>query len=185
MAKAFGREKMLSHVIFWAADAGITFGFLLILVRWIGETQISQVTYFNWVAGACMGNVGANMLTSQSILDVIKYATILFFFSFATVIAAWLSLKSKKFRDVASGVPVVLLKDGEMIDSHLKQCKINHDLLIQLLREQGYFNYRDIKWAILEPTGTLSVLPKEEGHITSEKGQNPSSQERRTNQHIK
>ncbi|WP_067620947.1 DUF421 domain-containing protein [Alicyclobacillus acidiphilus] len=152
-------KKMAIHWLTVALTTVITFTILLALVRWIGETQISQATYFNWVAGACMGNIAANMITSEGASGVITGAIQLFFFSCITILASTLSLKSRWFRRVASGEPVILIHRGEYNLKHMKKSKIDLDLLRQLLREQGYFDYRQIEYAILEPTGSLSVLP--------------------------
>lgn len=148
-----------------------TFPFLLLLVRWIGKTQISQSTYFNWVAGACMGNIGANIITSHKFQDILLNATELFLFAGITVLASFIALKSKKFRAVTSGLPLILVNDGKIIYENLKKSKVNKDLLKELLREQGHFDYEKIKWAILEPTGILSVLPFEEEPLADDTDQ--------------
>lgn len=180
---------MYTHWLFMSGVSVITFALLLALVRWIGETQISQATYFNWVAGACMGNISANMLSSNNVHGVIDSGMELVFFSAVTIIASVLSLKNRGFRKMTSGEPVVLIHHGEYIYKHLKQSKINLDLLKQMLREQGYFNYENIEYAILEPTGGLSVLPmdkKEEvDQSTVSQKQNSNKDKRQTSQHIK
>ncbi|MFB5193051.1 DUF421 domain-containing protein [Alicyclobacillus fastidiosus] len=176
------------HLLFTTAAAVITFIILLILVRWIGQTQISQSTYFNWVAGACMGNIAANMLASTSIHSIVDGAIQLVAFSAVTIVAALIAIKSKRFRLITSGKPVVLIHQGEYILPHLKQTKVNVDLLHQMLREQGYFDYRSIKYAILEPTGSLSVLPIDEQKPREDnvsQTTNPSASRRQESEHVK
>ncbi|WEG11882.1 DUF421 domain-containing protein [Pullulanibacillus sp. KACC 23026] len=150
------------HWLFNVLTTCITFPFLLLLVRWIGKTQISQATYFNWVAGACMGNIGANIIASSDIKGIVNSAVQLFLFSGLTVLASYIALKSRKFRSATSGLPLVLINNGRIVFENLKKSKVNKDLLKQMLREQGHFNYEAIRWAILEPTGILSVLPMKE-----------------------
>lgn len=167
----------------------ITFSILLALVRWIGETQISQATYFNWVAGACMGNIAANMITSTGVSGVVTGGLQLVCFSFITIIASTISLKNRWFRRIASGEPVVLVHRGQYILKHLKKSKVDLDLLRQLLREQGYFDYKQVEYAILEPTGSLSVLPKKEMSSTKDEStaqtKNPKTIQREESNHIK
>lgn len=181
---------MLTHVVFMAVAAIITFGFLLLLIRWIGETQVSQATYFNWVAGACMGNIAANMLSANTWATIWQSAVELAMFAGVTVLAAFFALKSKHFRSLTSGVPILLVHKGEFVFEHMKRGKINQDLLKQMLREQGYFDYQQIETAILEPTGSLSVLPKStqnnaESDDSKASNQESSVKSRKESPHIK
>lgn len=178
------------HWIFAASTSLFTFVLLLTLVRWIGETQISQATYFNWVAGACMGNVAANMLSSTNVATIANSAVQLVFFSAVTILASWLAIKNRRFREMASGKPLILIHNGERVYNHMKRSKVDTDLLKQMLREQGYFDIRDIKYAILEPTGSLSVLPQEEKETHEQnpdvsQTENPSKKNRQGSQNIK
>jgi len=56
--------------------------------------------------------------------------------------------------------PVVLVSQGTIIDKELKKAKLNTPLLMSELRIKGYQNISDIAYAILEPTGKMSVIPK-------------------------
>lgn len=137
----------------------ITFALLLVLARWIGSTQLTQLTFFNWVAGASMGNIAANMIDAETFHDWGSNAFALIVFTFASVLATWIALKNRQFRRVANGEPVVLIHHGQLLRDNLRRAKVNLDVLMMLLREKGYFSYNDVDYAILEPTGNLSILP--------------------------
>ncbi|MCL6515452.1 DUF421 domain-containing protein [Alicyclobacillus sp.] len=145
----------------------VTFAVLLGLVRWIGSTQLTQLTFFNWVAGASMGNLAANMIGAGNTRDWVAACYSLVVFTAATVLAATLALKVRGFRRVAGGEPVVLIHKGTILRENLKRTKVNLDVLMMLLREKGYFSYGDIEYAILEPTGNLSILPTQESQSAS------------------
>lgn len=139
----------------------LTFGVLLLLVRWIGSTQLTQLTFFNWVAGASMGNIAANMIAANSVKDWMEACYALVIFALASVLAAFVALKSRHFRRIANGEPIVLIHKGLILRWNLRRTKVNLDVLMMLLREKGYFSYGDIEFAILEPTGNLSILPRQ------------------------
>lgn len=162
----------------------VTFALLLLLARWIGSTQLTQLTFFNWVAGASMGNIAANMIDAKTASDWWSNAYALVVFTFASVAAAFLALKSRQFRRVANGEPVVLIHRGVLMRGNLRRTKVNVDVLMMLLREKGYFSYKDVDYAIMEPTGNLSILPTvasqsaskrdlADGPDLSDKGQGP------------
>lgn len=178
---------MFNQWLFDVMSTLFTFSFLLILIRWIGKTQITQATHFTWVAGACMGNLGANMLSTNSVKGIFNNAIELVLFSALTVLASFISLKSPRFRSMASGTPMILINHGDILYDNLKKSKVNKDLLEQMLREQGHFDYHEIKWAILEPTGSLSILPLGDDSTDKQNHsrQNPLSKKRKKNQPIK
>lgn len=160
---------MTAHVLFMTAITLLTFLILLLLVRWIGSTQLSQITFFNWVAGACMGNLGANMIASRSVKDWAQGTYLLVVFTAATIIAAFLALKFRGLRRLANGEPIVVIHKGQLLRQNLRRTKLNIDVLMMLLRQKGYFAYEEIDYAILEPAGSLSILPLQEAQSVSKK----------------
>jgi uncharacterized membrane protein YcaP (DUF421 family) len=148
--------------LFLTLSTLLTFGVLLVFVRWIGSTQLTQLTFFNWVAGASMGNIAANMIAANNIREWVSTCYSLLIFTLASVLAAFVALKSRDFRRIANGEPIVLIHKGVILRDNLKRTKVNLDVLMMLLREKGYFAYNFIEFAILEPTGNLSILPAQE-----------------------
>jgi uncharacterized membrane protein YcaP (DUF421 family) len=145
--------------LFLTLSAITTFAILLLLVRWIGSTQLTQLTFFNWVAGASMGNVAANMLSTTDVKTWVGNCYSLIVFTAVSIAAANIALKSRTFRGVTTGEPIVLVHKGVILRENLRKTKVNLDVFMMLLREKGYFSYNDIEFAILEPTGNLSILP--------------------------
>ncbi|WP_258111323.1 YetF domain-containing protein [Alicyclobacillus sp. SP_1] len=148
---------------FLTLSTPVTYALLLLLARWIGSTQLTQVTFFNWVAGASMGNIAANMIVATTPAEWTVSGFTLILFTICSVAAAWLAMKSRAFRKTAGGQPLVLIHHGHILHSHLQKARLNLDDVLMLLREQGYFSLHDVQFAILEPSGNLSVLE----HITS------------------
>lgn len=147
------------HFAFLTVSTLLTFALLLVFVRWIGSTQLTQLTFFNWVAGASMGNLAANMMSARTVLDWSSACYTLLIFTLVTIAAAYVALKSRSFRRISNGEPIVLIHKGSILRENLRRTKVNLDVLLMLLREKGYFSYKDIQYAILEPTGNLSILP--------------------------
>jgi uncharacterized membrane protein YcaP (DUF421 family) len=157
------------HWLLIASFTVLTFFILLLFVRWIGSTQLSQITFFNWVAGACMGNIGANMISAHSAKGWTENFFALLVFTLATIVAAWISLKNRGLRRLANGEPVILIHKGILLRENLRKSKVNIDVLMMLLRQKGYFAYQQIEYAILEPAGSLSILPVQEAQSVSKK----------------
>lgn len=74
--------------------------------------------------------------------------------------SAWISLKSQRFRNWFDGKPSIIIKHGKVDEREMKKQRYNfNDLLLQL-REHEIQQVGDVAYAILEPSGKLSVFEK-------------------------
>src|SRR5699024_10766192 len=77
-------------------------------------------------------------------------------------LADLLALKSKTIRDLVQGKSTVMIKEGKVLEDNLKKERLASDDLLYHLREHNIFRVADVEFALLEPTGKFSVLPKTE-----------------------
>ncbi|WP_019241596.1 MULTISPECIES: DUF421 domain-containing protein [Bacillus] len=134
---------------------------LLIITKILGKKQITQLSFFEYVTGITIGNIGAEVVTGldQSIplgiLAMVVTAAIPF-------IAGLISLKSKKFRDLVDGKGTVFIKDGKILEDNLKKEKMTIDEFSEMLRNKDVFDIGEVEYAALEAAGDLSVMLKKE-----------------------
>lgn len=124
-------------------------------IRIIGHRSISQMTAYDFAAIMIMANVAAEPLVykteSKSLIGSLVIALM-------SVFIGWLSLR-KPFYNLDVN-PSILIVNGKILQEELGKNRINLPFLLSLLRLQGYANVSDVEYAILEPNGNLSVLPK-------------------------
>ena len=77
-----------------------------------------------------------------------------------SVAVSWVSFRSGKVRLVTEGEPIILVQDGEIIERNLRRERLTHGDLEEEARRQQVASLGDIRWAILEKEGTISVIPK-------------------------
>lgn len=77
------------------------------------------------------------------------------------IVFAFISLKSKHFRDVVEGKPTLIINKGKIDEKEMKKQRYNFDDLLLQLREQNVRNIADVEFAILETSGKLTVFEKE------------------------
>ena len=70
------------------------------------------------------------------------------------------SLKIPNFRKLLDGKPTIIIHNGKVDENAMKSQRYNFDDLLLQLREQGIFSISEVDFAILEPSGKLSVLKK-------------------------
>ncbi len=78
------------------------------------------------------------------------------------IILSILMLKSSKFRDIICGNPIVIIEDGKILEKQLKKLRISYEDLYSILRQQEVFDISEIKIAIVETNGSVSLLKNKE-----------------------
>ena len=78
------------------------------------------------------------------------------------VLLATLCRKSRRARRILCGNPCIIIKDGRINEHMLKDLRLSIDDVMEALRLAGTPNLSDIRYAIVETNGQLSVLLKSE-----------------------
>lgn len=129
---------------------------LLLLTRLIGKQQISQLTFFDYVTGITIGSMAATISIDNTVQ--FTHGLIgLIFLSILSFITSKLSLKNTKLKNVIDGSPAVLIQNGVIIYENLKKERFSVVDLLEELRLNGTFNLNDVKFAVLERSGKVSI----------------------------
>lgn len=144
---------------------------LFLFTKILGKKQISEISFFEYISGITIGSVAGEVIMG---LDSNMGHGILaiFLFGSITFLVDFLSLKSNSFRDFVEGKGTIFIKDGKIMEDNLKKEKYSTDELGSLLRQKSVFNVADVEFAVLEPTGDLSVLLKKENRPLTAKDLN-------------
>ncbi|MBU8918161.1 DUF421 domain-containing protein [Bacillus sp. FJAT-29953] len=134
---------------------------LLLLTRLLGRKQVSQLTFFNYITGISIGTI-AGSLTVDPTLKVSSGFVSLLTWCGLTLLVAFFDVKSRSFRKVIEGEPVIVIKHGKILEHVLKKQRLDMDELQVLLRNKDVFSIEEVDYAILETNGELSVLLKEQ-----------------------
>lgn len=138
----------------------IAFITLLILTRFMGRKEISQLTFFNFVSAIAIGTLGASLAVDNS-MSITNGLIALIAWSAFTIIIGLLDIKSPKIRFAIEGEPRILIKKGQIMEHELRRVRLDVDALEALLRKKNVFSVSDVDYAIFETDGSLSVMKKE------------------------
>ena len=131
----------------------IMVGLRLLGKRQIGELEPSELVLtmmLSDLATVPMQDFGIPLLSG-----IIPICTLLAL----SLLMSQLSLQSLRFRDMVCGKPSVLIREGVIQQQAMRQNRYTLDELLEELREQGYGDLQEVKYAILENSGQLSILP--------------------------
>lgn len=130
---------------------------IVIILRIMGKREVGELGVIDIVVFVIMAEVAAFALDSpdQKILQSIVPMIILLIIQ---LLSSFISLKSKKFRNIVDGEPTIIIRHGQILEHEMRKQRYNLDDLFQQLREQQIGSVHEVSFAYLEPSGNLSVF---------------------------
>ena len=136
----------------------ILYFLLMVGLRLMGKRQIGELEPGELVLTMMISDLATVPMQDFGIpllAGVIPILTLLAL----SLLLSQLSLRSLRFRRLMCGAPAVLIRDGVIQQSVMRENRFTVDELLEELRGQGVAQVSDVKYAILENSGQLSVLP--------------------------
>lgn len=135
---------------------------LLIIIRLSGRRTLAQMTPFDLVIILVISETTQQAMLGEDFS--ITNAIILILTLFTTDIAlSYLKRWSPRAAHVIDGVPTILVADGSYDEVALRGCRLQREDVMAAARSQeGVESVSDIKFAILEVSGNISIIKKEQ-----------------------
>ncbi|MFG6148402.1 DUF421 domain-containing protein [Halobacillus sp. B23F22_1] len=143
----------------------VTYFLILVIFRLMGKREIGELSVMDLVVFIMLAEIAVFLIEKpdDSIWRAIVPMAVLLTIQWAS---AALSLRSKKFRDWFDGKPSVLIKHGKIDEREMRRQRYNFSDLLLQLREQEIQHIADVDFAILEPSGKLSVFKNKENETS-------------------
>lgn len=136
--------------------------FLLIIFRITGKRSLDQVTTFDFVLLLIISETTQQALLGEDFSITNAFLLIMTLFVLDQVLS-WLKGKSRMMQRLAEGLPVVLLENGEPFHERMRQSQVDEQDILEAARElQGLERLDQIKYAVLERHGGITIIPKPE-----------------------
>jgi len=137
----------------------LVYVFLILILRATGKRQIGQMSPFDLVLLMVLSNAvqnsmngGDNSVSSGLILAVTLVG--------ANWIVGKITTSSKVMEKLVEGSPQILFHNGKVYGKALEDSQITREELLSAVRKSGFADLQQIRSAILENDGTISVIPK-------------------------
>ena len=129
-----------------------------VALRMMGKRQIGELQPSELVVTILISELAAIPMQDNAIPLIYGIIPILTLCALE-VLLSYLMLKNCKAREILMGRPSMIIEEGIIDKSELLRLRFNMDDLITELRLLGYTNLKDIRFAIIETNGKLSVVP--------------------------
>ena len=137
-----------------------TYFFLLLIFRISGKRSLAEITTFDAVLLLIVSEAiqqalidGDESMTNAFLLVLTLIGT--------NVLMQWMSTRSPKFDNFFNDTPLVLIEDGQMHRDRMKRVRVTEDDILEQGRALlGVERLDQIKYAVLERSGGITVIPK-------------------------
>ncbi|WP_100406579.1 DUF421 domain-containing protein [Bacillus solitudinis] len=134
---------------------------ILFILRFMGKREIGQLSLLDFVVSIMIAELAVISIEDVNVPMMNTIVPILML-SLIQIVFAYVSLKSEKVRDLVDGEPSVLINEGKIDEGEMRKQRYNFDDLLVQLRQKNISNLSDVEFAILEPSGKLSVIEKKD-----------------------
>ncbi len=135
----------------------VVYLFMVIALRIFGKKQLSQLNTADVILILLISNSVQNAMVGNntSLYGGIVAALALFIvnFVFKKVMA-----KSNFIRNLVQDTPEILIHNGKIAFATIAKLGITNDELLEAMREHGVEYYKDVKLAMFEIDGSISII---------------------------
>ena len=130
---------------------------LLVGIRLTGQRQLGQMTSFDLVLLLIIANAVQNAMVGPdtSLVGGLVAAGVLLVWH---QVIARVRRTSRSASRLIAGEGIMLINQGNVLEEHLTRAGLTTEELLQALREHGVGRVADVRLAVLEPDGAISVI---------------------------
>jgi uncharacterized membrane protein YcaP (DUF421 family) len=131
---------------------------LLVGLRFAGKRELGQMTVFDLVVVLLIANAVQNAMTGPdfSVQGGLIAAAVLLILN---RLIASVRVHNESWGRLLEGMPTVLVQDGQFLDPRLRKEGLERSQIEMAIREHGIEDLADVRLAVLETDGSISVVP--------------------------
>jgi uncharacterized membrane protein YcaP (DUF421 family) len=134
---------------------------LLLIFRVAGKRTLAQITTFDFVLLLIISEVVQQAMIANDNSMVNAFLLVITLIGMDIGISLW-TMKSEKFAKLVDSVPLVLIEDGKILKERMNKSRVDEGDILSKARElQGLERLDQIKYAILERSGGITIIPQE------------------------
>jgi uncharacterized membrane protein YcaP (DUF421 family) len=139
--------------------AAAAFVFVFLLLRVTGRRELSTLEPFDLILLVVIGDLVQQGVT-QSDMSFTGLVLAVGTFTILAVSTSWLSYRFKAMRKVLEAAPLVVIEHGKPVEHNMHAERLTLEEVAEAARLQQVASLDDVEWAIIEPTGQISIIPR-------------------------
>lgn len=140
--------------------AAFMYIFLMFIIRVAGTRTLSEMTNFDFILLLIIGDASQQAITSND-YSVTNAIIVIITFIVMDMLLAILKNKFPGFDRFIDGSPLIIVNQGKQVKKNMEKMKVGENDILEAARKtQGLERMDQIKYAILEKDGEITIVPK-------------------------
>ena len=132
--------------------------FLVLILRVSGKREVGQMSILELIVILIISDAVQNSMVGENSTLWGGLVAVLTLLALDFGLKA-LSSRSRRVRRVVEGEPRLLIRDGRLLDKALREEGVEPEQVRAAVRSQGIARVEDVRLAVLEIDGSISVIP--------------------------
>lgn len=141
--------------------AAVVYLVLLVLFRLAGKRALSETTTFDLVLLLIISEAVQQAMIDgdDSMTNALVVVTTLVGMN---IFIGWLACRYRAFNRLVENVPLVIVENGKPLRDHMRKSHVEDaDVMTAARENHGIERMDQIKYAVLERSGGISIIPKD------------------------
>ncbi|WP_201861391.1 DUF421 domain-containing protein [Microvirga soli] len=143
--------------------AAFIYFFLLIVFRIAGRRTLSEMTTFDFVLLLIIGEATEPVLLGDD-PSVVYAAIVIITLLFINIAMSLIKSRWKTMEKLMDGVPTIIVEHGRLMQDRMSTARVSRDDVMEAARRMhGIERLEQIKYAIVEVSGGITIVPQASG----------------------
>ena len=149
--------KMMFSVIFRTTIVTLL---IVFVIKWLGNKRLGQLSTIELIIILGLGNAVSEPMLNPTETSISRVFTVIIIAIAIFKMYDYLTTRYKKFSKMIVSKPILLVKDGKILEDSIIRARISEDEFESYLRVSGTDDISDIKLSYLEINGQVSFIKK-------------------------
>lgn len=141
----------------------IIYLFLLLVFRVSGKRTLSQITPFDFILLLIIGDASSQALMWDDFSMINAFLVIITLVGVDVGISL-IKQRSERFERIIDSVPLVIVDNGKLLKDRMDKARVDEvDIMARARELQGLERLDQIKFAVVERSGGITIIPKQQG----------------------
>jgi len=134
----------------------ILYFYIVLCYRIMGKKEVGKLSIIDLIVSILIAEIAAMSIEEENslLMSIIPILVLVII----QILLSYITMKNSDIRKFIDGTPKVIINKGKVNFKQMQSLRYTLDDLVSQLREQGVKNIEEVKYAILENNGKLSVF---------------------------
>lgn len=134
---------------------------LLVVFRLAGNRAMAQMTAFDLILLLIISETVQQAMITEDYSMTNAMLLVVTLVAMDIVMSLW-KHRSERLEKLIDGVPILIMADGKLYPERMKKERVDESDILAAAREiHGLERLDQVKYAVIEASGGLSIIPKE------------------------